>query len=610
MKKRLLCLVMVLSLCLSAGITAQAADEENERLQVLSALGVMNGDENGELHLSANITRAQFAKMAAALSNMKISDGVNAVPFDDVPAAHWAASYVAAAAAAGWLNGYPDGSFRPEQPVTQAEAVTVFEKLLGYSDGDFVSGWPVPQLALARSLGLIETATGQQMLTRRECALLAYNTLNARNKEGIVYAQSLGYLLNDAGTVDGDALVASVTEGPVLAEHTDWSVQIGFTPMHIWRNGAEVSRDAIQPGDVLYYSEKMSAVWAWNRTVTGILEAVEPNSESPDRIQVSGQSYTLTTSGARYAVSALGEIRSGDRITVRIGRDGTAAAVFKADDTAVMGVVTAVGAEAHVTSGGDRVVKNYMTLTATDGISRKFMLPRAFNVRTGDIVSVRENGDDISVSKMTAGGVAGRVNSSATQIGTVPLRTDAEVLDVSGTAARKVPLLRLAGITLAESDVLACVKDASGQVSRLVLNDVTGDMHSYGLLLEKTSIPSEADAGTVYYRYMSGGVSVIYPAEGELGGEIGGIRIVGSVSAPAAVETLHSAAVLSIGDGRVTTTAGVFSLNSAVQAYILSSGEAQAVKPDELSAVEYRLTAWYDALPSEGGALRVVTAEK
>ena len=290
MRKRLLCLALVLCLFAGLALPAPAADEESEMLQILAALGVMNGDQNGNLNLSQPVTRAQFAKMAVAASRTAGGTGSAAPPFSDVDSGHWASGYIAAAAEAGWLNGYPDGRFCPEQTVTLAEAVTVLEKLLGYSDGDFADGWPAPQLALARTLGLTRdvSADGGTPLTRRACARLVCNTLGAQTSSGPTYARTLGIALDADGAIDCDALVASVTRGPMVVEKAGWADALGFTPLHVYRNGAEVSLSAIQVYDVVYVSEKMSSVWAYSKTVTGTLEAVLPNTSSPDRITVSG----------------------------------------------------------------------------------------------------------------------------------------------------------------------------------------------------------------------------------------------------------------------------------------------------------------------------------
>lgn len=51
--------------------------------------------------------------------------------FSDVPATHWAADYIAAAVRSGWIQGYPDGTFRPEQTIKRAEMTAMVNRALG-----------------------------------------------------------------------------------------------------------------------------------------------------------------------------------------------------------------------------------------------------------------------------------------------------------------------------------------------------------------------------------------------------------------------------------------------------------------------------------------------
>jgi hypothetical protein len=46
---------------------------------------------------------------------------------------HWAETYIKAAYGQGWISGYPDESFKPNQPITRAEAVTLVNRMLGWS---------------------------------------------------------------------------------------------------------------------------------------------------------------------------------------------------------------------------------------------------------------------------------------------------------------------------------------------------------------------------------------------------------------------------------------------------------------------------------------------
>lgn len=92
------------------------------------AAALVNGYADGTFRPDAGITRAEFAKMAAAYA--ELSGGTQS-GFSDVPATHWAAPAIAALAEKGWINGYEDGTFRPDEGITRAQAVKILNALLG-----------------------------------------------------------------------------------------------------------------------------------------------------------------------------------------------------------------------------------------------------------------------------------------------------------------------------------------------------------------------------------------------------------------------------------------------------------------------------------------------
>ncbi|MBR5460021.1 MAG: S-layer homology domain-containing protein, partial [Clostridia bacterium] len=93
-------------------------------------------DETGYFHRNTNtkykpnepITRAEFVELANSASSLV---GNSTVTFNDVPEDHFYYDSIVAAAASGLVNGYEDGTFRPDNTITRAEVVTVINRLLG-----------------------------------------------------------------------------------------------------------------------------------------------------------------------------------------------------------------------------------------------------------------------------------------------------------------------------------------------------------------------------------------------------------------------------------------------------------------------------------------------
>ena len=87
---------------------------------------IMEGYEDGSFRPNDNITRAEFIAVVAKYNSL--TDKVS--KFEDV-SEHWAAGCIGSVTDKGWINGYPDGTFKPEKSISREEVVTITNKMLG-----------------------------------------------------------------------------------------------------------------------------------------------------------------------------------------------------------------------------------------------------------------------------------------------------------------------------------------------------------------------------------------------------------------------------------------------------------------------------------------------
>ena len=107
----------------------------NNAVSTLSNAGILDGYEDGTFRPDGNITRAEFATITARFLEASY-DGGNRFPDID---GHWAAEYINEAANAGIVDGYPDGTFQPQQFITRAEAVTMVNRTVDrHPDADYL----------------------------------------------------------------------------------------------------------------------------------------------------------------------------------------------------------------------------------------------------------------------------------------------------------------------------------------------------------------------------------------------------------------------------------------------------------------------------------------
>ena len=98
----------------------------NTAISTMASLGVINGRNSGLFDPDAYITRAEFAAICARFDDSGV-DGITT--FTDT-VGHWAEDEISRAAALGWIQGYADGTFRPNQYITRAQAVTMINRVL------------------------------------------------------------------------------------------------------------------------------------------------------------------------------------------------------------------------------------------------------------------------------------------------------------------------------------------------------------------------------------------------------------------------------------------------------------------------------------------------
>jgi len=115
-------------------------------VNTLASIGFIKGYPDGSFRPDNHITRAEFVTMTIQFAE-RTPEQHKPLPFNDVPADHWAYRNIDIAAQYGWVIGYGDGRFAPEDHITRAEVVTLVNRMLNrVADREFIDA----HLALLR----------------------------------------------------------------------------------------------------------------------------------------------------------------------------------------------------------------------------------------------------------------------------------------------------------------------------------------------------------------------------------------------------------------------------------------------------------------------------
>ena len=483
MKKRLLAFLLAVSMAVSMlALPAAAAGNANTAVQLSITLDGMDSTQTAALN--AVVTRGAFARMLVAYSTFRESvgsQGAVGTLYKDLPGSSAYAPYVRIAVQQGWMSGYTDGTFRPDNAVTLEEAVTAVLKLLGYKMTDLSGSFPQAQLNKASELGLRNQLERQQgeALNYEECAILFYNALTANAASGSAYGTSLGFTVSN-GQVDTSSVMLSSLKGPFIA---DGITQLPFAPVSVYRNDKVSSSAELTKYDVYYYSESLQTVWIYTRRAAGRITAVSPSASAPTSVTVAGSTYTLSSAAVASQVSSLNGGGVGQVVTLLLGMNNEAAGIVTGEeaDSVFYGVVQSSARSLIEENGADVLQK--VAVLCTDGITRTVNVDKSLNFPAGWLVEITVGPDGENVEHVSGRSTSGTINENATALGDAALADDVEILDTTSEGvAGTVRPSRLSGVTLSSSDIRYYTVNEAGQIDRLILNDVTGDLWKYGVL--------------------------------------------------------------------------------------------------------------------------------
>ena len=255
----------------SAASYADVADTDNvEAIEVLQAVGIMVGDENGDFNPDQNVTRNEMAVVMSNLMEYNVASYANTSPFIDVPS--WAEPYVAAC----WTNGITAGTsattYGGSDNVTTSQAALMLMKALGYFQysQDFGQDW---QLATATKGNDIDLFNGvdsglRDPMTRNDLAQLVLNTLES----GTVSASTSGSITVGGVTIATDVQYNYVTSNAGYAKSISGALSTDAN--------SDAGRPIVELGEDLYQGDlakakdhdafgRPAAIWAYKDNEIG-----------------------------------------------------------------------------------------------------------------------------------------------------------------------------------------------------------------------------------------------------------------------------------------------------------------------------------------------------
>ncbi len=219
--KKILALALALVMSLSVMSVASAdfkdadsvTDQYKTAVDVLSGLGVFEGDEKGNFNPKGSITRAEVAAIIYRIDTGDVNDERFDIysdynKFKDVKSTDWFAGYVNYCANALYINGYDETTFGPNDKVTGYQALAMILRAVGYDKNNEFSGsaWQLEVARYASKLGITNTVNSNTLgvpATREMVAELLFRTICFVPQ--VTYTLALGYNQYQSTLIDANS---------------------------------------------------------------------------------------------------------------------------------------------------------------------------------------------------------------------------------------------------------------------------------------------------------------------------------------------------------------------------------------------------------------------
>lgn len=427
------------------------------------------------------------------------------------------------------------------------------------------------------------------------------------------------------GSVDYLTLTRDSLEGPTVLYNYTQNWYNRFTgdssALTVIRNGEKVDLSAVKANDVLYYSKELRTVFAYSKTVSGIYEKALPNKDTPTSVVVSGTEYQIESVEAFQKLSSAGELTFGSSVVLLLGKDGKIAGVMSskvASDTAeTVGILSQTGKKQYE-KDNETYTSRYVTIILTDGTSVEYRTDNDYSSFVNSVVRVTFENDSAKLTKVNNATITGRVDAQNMKIGKYNVSNGVQILDISTTRADyainavSTYMPRLDGITLTNSSVLWYKINSMGEITKLILKDVTGDTALYGIISEYSEPSETSMSTTASYTIDSNGQQLRYT-----GGIFSNLN--------------HSTPVKMIVSGnQIQTMSEIYAVNgkiSDVNSHSITAGNVEYQLSDNVIVYrqlsvrnfaimtlselvetykDYTVTAYQDKAQSLGGRIRIL----
>ncbi|MGE4484766.1 MAG: S-layer homology domain-containing protein [Oscillospiraceae bacterium] len=432
----------------------------------------------------------------------------------------------------------------------------------------------------------------------------AYYNLAAQGSLRIYYnATGSINLLVTSYTATDEAVIAGTKNSILSILEDDFNLNSGrYT---LYKNGVEAKDEDLEQYDVAIYDSSTSSLLVSNVKITGYIEDITPSIEAAETVTVCGNEFTVLES----AQSQLANFSADSKVTLLLTTDGRVAGVYSPSTVTanMVGVLESTGSSAVVT------LLNGITLTG------------AISSDTADdmvghlVTAAYTSSGKLGVSSYSGDTTSSGLCVEAKTLGSLELAPDIKIFDQVGNDGYilEITLSDILVSTVPSSGINFYTTNTAGKVNLLVLDDVTGNCYTYGVVNVGTKTTTTGKQSTAT---ANKAVSVTYGNDKETDYYIANTTTIkdGAIGGVAGSPDGEAAGIIKLskadgitrsdfdGDDNITIDGVVYPISDDVVVYndtLETWTTLSAVK-----AFTDSFTVYYDKTASTGGQIRVICA--
>ena len=386
--KKLLALVLALVMSMSLVTISNAAFKDadkidyKEAVDVMNAIGVFVGDENGKFNAKENLTREQAAKIIAYLElGDKTADAlVGSNIFTDVASTRWSAGFIGYCAQAGVVNGVGDSKFNPTGALTALQFGKMLLVELGYdAKAEKMEGidWAINTSKLMAKAKLMDGIDGSvnQVITREQAAKMSLNALKAptviydtKGSSVTVNGAEINFGASEAKYNTSDVAADQNISNKQLTNNGGYLVELGeklYPKLKLeYGNYTEAYDAFLRPADTWSYKNQKIGTYAWtpDLTYTKSVSASELYMDLGISTVGNGKKADyVAVDGVRDATQE-GYLIQKSNTTKKFGGNGVLTEVYKDDNSVYIVEINTYVGDVSAVSAGTKTQNAYVTI--------------------------------------------------------------------------------------------------------------------------------------------------------------------------------------------------------------------------------------------------------